>query len=810
MNADLSTFSEPIASTSRAVFTLPYKAPEEENEEEQQEGDAFADPARLELYDRAWKLCNERIQTTLASLHDASLDQIVAFTHASPSAAKDSLYSTLSGRVPLRTGLIIGASPGSSSLLYSSLTRQLTSPPPASPSTADGDASTPAPCIVSRLSSRDCSNIKNALRSLIGGFVSSRANVEVVDEDEEDEEEMITGPSALKSQLLVPEDMLNLTAWYESRFGKTDLDTPRPTLAVLLEDLEAMDGKVLTQLLETLALYTPTLPLVLLIGIATTPDALYSLVPRKTANKLDAQSFFVDPGVGAFNALVRGVFVDWQPPLALGPKAYNDLWRTFEDLHHSIDATISFIQYLYMSHFTSHPLASLTLPPSASEDPSAPLPATTLATLRALPSLSSAAPPSTTHLPSLDADSDASLSAPLSSPSPAPAAVRAAIESCRGHLAVWSAERSVAFEALVAMMDFWEKRKPLEGVLGMVLGAGVEDGAAGRAGAGAAGEAGQQGKGLEKLVADLCGLVLQASSSKLPNFLKYLTSRLTTFLSSPSRSPSPSSSSSLLDFLTHQLTLLTPILSAPRPSGRTNLTNTNLAGSLSLPGFGGPGGLTDADREFSRVAKETSEGLRASLREALRPSRDLEMNEVWFTDDGAAMKRFHPTPLPTLFQHLRRADPVLDPSYQPPSPSGAAADPNEEAERVPLDLAVAYRTYAEGHPSGRLANLGEWFAAWELGAGEEPEKGAVMGGEGENGVNGKGKGRGKKRARREDGDDERDEEESDDDDEEEEDDDEGPARRKQARFLRALGDLAHLGLIHPTTYKPEHVLKSVY
>lgn len=47
-------------------------------------------------------------------------------------------------------------------------------------------------------------------------------------------------------------------------------------------------------------------------------------------------------------------------------------------------------------------------------------------------------------------------------------------------------------------------------------------------------------------------------------------------------------------------------------------------------------------------------------------------------------------------------------------------------------------------------------------------------------------------------------------DSEDEDEDEGPERRKQARFLRAVGDLAHLGFIHPTTYRPEHVLKSVY
>lgn len=42
------------------------------------------------------------------------------------------------------------------------------------------------PCLVSRLASRDCSSIKNALRSLIGGFVGSDVEIEADDEDDED------------------------------------------------------------------------------------------------------------------------------------------------------------------------------------------------------------------------------------------------------------------------------------------------------------------------------------------------------------------------------------------------------------------------------------------------------------------------------------------------------------------------------------------------------------------------------------------------------------------------------------------------
>lgn len=46
-------------------------------------------------------------QDTLSTLHDASLDQIVAYVRA-PESADAQLYATLSGRALLRTGLIVG------------------------------------------------------------------------------------------------------------------------------------------------------------------------------------------------------------------------------------------------------------------------------------------------------------------------------------------------------------------------------------------------------------------------------------------------------------------------------------------------------------------------------------------------------------------------------------------------------------------------------------------------------------------------------------------------------------------------------
>lgn len=224
------------------------------------------------------------------------------------------------------------------------------------------------PCRVSRLASRDCSNIKNALRSLIGGFIGSDMNAELGDdEDEEDEvyvglpsqgewslRELIFAPgtarraghseerdararghaepasmvreslrqaryvalsAAAEASLFSPSPFLVYRLGFCANFGGLDRgprgngrQSPHPDdrYPVVSWVVVVRHNSSLTAP-PVISRHTDSLPLALLVGIATTADALWTLLGRQTANKLDAASFFVDPGVGAFNALLRGV-----------------------------------------------------------------------------------------------------------------------------------------------------------------------------------------------------------------------------------------------------------------------------------------------------------------------------------------------------------------------------------------------------------------------------------------------------------------------------------------------------------------------
>ncbi|GAA5820712.1 hypothetical protein JCM10212_000837 [Sporobolomyces blumeae] len=847
-------FMQPIASTSRAVLTLAYKPPAEADPQRT----PVADLNRVRLYERAWGACHAKIQSTLSSLHDASLDQITQFVRSE--ATNDdplSLFSALSDTTLLKTGLILGASPGSSSLIFSALTRQLTDPsapqtsaqPRAaseaqdcSPSPAAPLLDRPSPVLVSRLTSRDCSNIKNSLRSLISGFIGSDAELEV-DEDDEDQEAVYAAQksSTSKSTLMVPEDLLNLVGWYEHRFGKKDQERS-PKLVVLIEDLEAVDGKILNQLIIALSKYTESLPLVLLLGIATTSSALYNLVPQRVTNRMDVSSFYVDPGIGAFNALIRGVFLDWEPPLSLTPKSYTDLYRHFEDLHHSIDSTISYLQIIYSNHFLTSPYAELTrvsLEAVDSRNEGGEHARLEKLVREAWVDLASlATPPQATRMSSHDAET------PPPPPPPCPPRTLEAIRRIQDSVShSYLAHRGPAFEAVLGMLEFWDKKRTVEHCLELVLGSdgpGAERSEGGRGGIG-------------KVIDEVCGLVRQASATKLSQFIRTLVDRLEQY-----GHDRPNLSSNLSKYLSSQHNALGHVISTHKrnvesgSSGvRSNLVNLN----LTMPGFsnGLSGSATsfnrrgatsgrealsdvggeDLDREFSRIARELSVELKSRLKFALRPCTDVVGWELFFADDVSPSKRLNPAPLPTLLKTLTRLDPDSRPDRRRARADQGGTHEVDERGDIPnpLDLAVAYRTYKSLNAQGRLINLGEWWSEFDLGAVNESdgEAQAEAGGPSdaeaskhvENG-NGNGKGKrkaksgkaSKKRARRatsEDDDAENEDPDSDsDDDEGEDDDDEGPERRKHARFLRCVADLAHLGFIHPTTRKPEHVLKSVY
>lgn len=85
-------------------------------------------------------------------------------------------------------------------------------------------------------------------------------------------------------------------------------------------------------------------------------------------------------------------------------------------------------------------------------------------------------------------------------------------------------------------------------------------------------------------------------------------------------------------------------------------------------------------------------------------------------------------------------------------------------------MRIAYRLYRE---TGKTINLHDWFQAFDQASYDQKELPLVEGEDEE---------RREKRRK----------------------------RIKEARFIRALGDLAHVGFVLPSSRKAEHVSKSVF
>ena len=155
--------------------------------------------------------------------------------------------------------------------------------------------------------------------------------------------------------------MQMLLSWYRHTFAGHG-----PKIVLYLEDFEAFDPNVLSELLYIIrcagrrtelvtprpllkrshlnSLHTRSIPFVLLFAIATSTNAIHSLLPRATSELLRVTSFAVTQSSETFHALMADLFIRNSQPLSLGPKVFSVLRDTFLDFDQSIDAVVSKLQ----------------------------------------------------------------------------------------------------------------------------------------------------------------------------------------------------------------------------------------------------------------------------------------------------------------------------------------------------------------------------------------------------------------------------------------------------------------------------------
>lgn len=274
----------------------------------------------------------------------------------------------------------------------------------------------------------------------------------------------------------------------------------------------------------------------------------------------------------------------------------------------------------------------------------------------------------------------------------------------------------------------------------------------------------------------------------------------------------PSFSLQIADASTQLTALRKQCQQQARMTGRSELQNLNVARFGQVP---------RVDEDFTTLVNGVCEVLRKAGRDVFGHDEGTPYggghtaNKAWVIEDPELLKeQFHPT----IKRDMQRELAGAARAAADRSSDDGSDDEEEGGEGQDSDMAIAYRLFTN---SSRDINLGDWWLAFDQLAADEPEDDEGS--------------RPKKRRKtnaaastappRDDAElrrwledlsdaslgiaplDAADDEEN----EEVEQEVADPRRRKQARFLRCVGDLAYMGFVQPLTRsrRAEHVAKAL-
>ncbi len=170
-------------------------------------------------------------------------------------------------------------------------------------------------------------------------------------------------------------DLDMLSAWYAACPGAS-------LVVVVLEDLEAFDGRDVAALVELLVRQRHRMPVAVVLGLASAPEVLHSIVARETMARLNTQRFRLRDSASNLPSLYecgppvprrlsvfafahvglvffcRLLFNAPAMPFRLDPQPLNELLDAFLYQHLSVRAFVRGLRLALLSHCMDHPLVA--------------------------------------------------------------------------------------------------------------------------------------------------------------------------------------------------------------------------------------------------------------------------------------------------------------------------------------------------------------------------------------------------------------------------------------------------------------------
>lgn len=186
--------------------------------------------------------------------------------------------------------------------------------------------------------------MKSLLKSIIQKSTAQR-------DDEDDEDERV--PTSRTATKLLNYD-LELLAKH-AKHAKLQ------QVAIAIEGTETFDGDLLSELMEMLGFWLDRIPFILLLGVATSVNALQQRLSRAAVKCLDGQLFDVAEPQRQMEMALHGL-VEGRPTMYPGPDLTNLILERQQDYIQSMDSFIHAARYAYMSHYYANALTLFLIP----------------------------------------------------------------------------------------------------------------------------------------------------------------------------------------------------------------------------------------------------------------------------------------------------------------------------------------------------------------------------------------------------------------------------------------------------------------
>ena len=266
-------------------------------------------------YQKAWKDQKRRIDDSLNAINSTTIQRLEQFLEDATTGHDD-------GRIPTA---IISAGPNAAA--HQGIVQQLKQ-----------NAITEGRRVFVSLSAGAATNLKAALK-----FIILKATSQTEDADDED---------AIQTQSKGPK-LLNYDLQILANYAR-DRNLERVVLSI--EDTEAFNSEILSELIEILACWHDRIPFVLLLNVATSLDFLEQRISAAAVQSLRGEVFDVAPAAEEIERVAE-VLATSDASIWIGPNLMTMILERQSDYVQSVDSLVHAIQFAYMSSYYANALS---------------------------------------------------------------------------------------------------------------------------------------------------------------------------------------------------------------------------------------------------------------------------------------------------------------------------------------------------------------------------------------------------------------------------------------------------------------------